>query len=596
MTSADVAPTAPAPTLAPASRSPLLDVLRSAGSRHLAALTLAGATAQHGGAVLAAAAGGWVVGAAVEGRPAGDLGPGLVLLVVGFVVASVGQWLNLHAAHAFAWRHQASLRLQVYDGVARSAPRPVAGLSTGEVASVVMADVEALETFFAHLAPTGVAAVATAVGAAVALAVAGGPFAVVFVLGALAVAVVPSVLAVRAEARGAALRAGLGRLNASVVDGVHGLRELVLFRRVDDWKRRIEDRTRAYSALQADQARADGTLRAVTDLLVSGCVVVVLVLAVSRAARGDLGLATATTAVVLAIAALRPVVEATGMAGQLAPLRASARRVLELIAQPDLVPDEAAGPVVLADTSVAFEEVAFAYEPGRPVLDGATFTVAPGETVALVGASGAGKTTCANLLLRFWDVERGHVRIGGQDVRALPVAQLRATVGVVPQRVDLYAGTVADNLRLGAPDATAAEMEAAARTANAHELVAALPQGYDTEVGEDGARLSGGQRQRLAIARALLHGAPVLVLDEAASNLDTENERAIHAALRAARQGRTTLVIAHRLSTIRSADRIVVLDGGRVVEQGTHDELVARRGAYAALVAHQVDGLVGTDA
>jgi ABC-type multidrug transport system fused ATPase/permease subunit len=220
--------------------------------------------------------------------------------------------------------------------------------------------------------------------------------------------------------------------------------------------------------------------------------------------------------------------------------------------------------------------------------------VAPGETVALVGRSGAGKSTCVNLLLRFWDVDRGTIALGGQELRAFPLAELRRLIAVIPQDVYLFYGSVAENLRLGHDGVTEAQIEAAARAANAHEFIMALPNAYATQVGERGAHLSGGQIQRLAIARALLHDSPVLVMDEAASNLDAENEQAILRALQAARHGRTTLVIAHRLSTILSADRIVVLDGGTIVETGTHDELVAKGGVYACLVVNQRAGLLDT--
>jgi len=580
----------PAP---PPHRAPLLDLLRSARHRHLLAWTMVGAVAQYAGAVTAAAGGGWLVGAAVEGRPLADLDRGLLLLAVGVAVAVVGQWLNTQAAHAFAFRHQAALRLSIFDGIERSAPRDVLGRPTGEVATVVMADVESLETFFAHLAPTAVAAATVTAGSLVALTAVDPWFALVFGVGAAALAAVPATLARRAAARGDALRSELGRLNASVVDGVRGLRELVLLRQVGTWSRRIADRTLAYTAVQGAQARADGALRSITDGLVSGTVVVALVTAVSLAAGGTVTLAAATLAVVLVIAALRPIVEAGAIAGTLAELRAGAQRVLELVEQPALVPDDAPARVDIAldagadGVTVTFDHVTFAYEPGHPVLHDVGFTIAPGETVALVGASGAGKTTCAHLLLRFWDVDRGAITIAGHDLRSIPIDQLRSLVGIVGQQVHLFTGTVADNLRIGAPDATDTDLETAARAANAHGFITALSHGYDTEVGENGTRLSGGQRQRLAIARALLHDAPVLVLDEAASNLDADNERAIQSALAAARRGRTTLVIAHRLSTIRAADRIVVLDHGRIAQTGAHDELLTRGGPYATLVDHQ---------
>ncbi len=213
--------------------------------------------------------------------------------------------------------------------------------------------------------------------------------------------------------------------------------------------------------------------------------------------------------------------------------------------------------------------------------------MAPGEIVALVGPSGGGKTTVVSLLPRFWDVDKGQVRLDGIDVRSLRLADLREAVGVVPQEPALFSGTVRENIAYARPGASAADVESAARAAHAHEFIERLPHGYDTLVGERGVKLSGGQRQRVAIARAILKDPAVLVLDEATSNLDAESERLIEDALEKLLVGRTTLIIAHRLSTVRRADRLVVVDHGRIVEEGTHADLLARGGLYARLYQRQ---------
>jgi len=279
---------------------------------------------------------------------------------------------------------------------------------------------------------------------------------------------------------------------------------------------------------------------------------------------------------------------------------ASAQRIFELLDTHTEVIDRP-GAVALPRPvrGVEFRDVRFAYadRERRTVLDGVSFRVDAGEIVAVVGLSGAGKTTLVNLLPRFYDVTDGAILVDGLDIRDVTLRSLRSHIGLVTQDTVLFDDTIAHNIAYGRPDAPLAEIEAAARAAHAHEFITMLPERYETRIGERGNRLSGGQRQRLAIARALLKDPPILVLDEATSSLDAESERLVQDALQVLMRNRTSFVIAHRLSTVRSADRIIVLEHGRIVETGHHDDLLAREGGvYSRLYALQMFGTSPGDA
>lgn len=279
----------------------------------------------------------------------------------------------------------------------------------------------------------------------------------------------------------------------------------------------------------------------------------------------------------------QPIKAVSRLHSELQRARASSQRVFELLETKPSVHDPVRPlPLRSANAAIQFENIDFDYGD-KAVLRGIHLTVEPGEQVALVGASGSGKTTLTNLLLRFYDAQRGAVKIGGTDIRQVALRDLRNQIAVVTQETILFNDTIRHNIALGRPGASDEEIEAAARKAHAHEFILEKPHGYDTAVGEKGMTLSGGQRQRLAIARAILKNAPILVLDEATSALDTESERAVQSALEELMRGRTTICIAHRLSTIQRANLIVVLDHGRIVETGTHAGLIQRDGIYRKL-------------
>jgi ATP-binding cassette subfamily C protein CydCD len=522
-----------------------------------------------------------------------DLGPWLWALGLLVPLSAALGWAESWRAHDLAYRLLADMRVKLYQTLDPLAPGYLLRRRSGDLVSAVTSDIETVESFFAHTIAPAFVAVLVPGSVLLVLAILAWPLAIALLPFLILVGLSPVVGQRAAERLGAETREQLGHLNAHMVDSIQGLRTIVAFGRGPARRAEIETRGRVLNDAQLGLLRQQAIQGAAIDALTGLGGLAVLATGIWLVREGALAPTILPLVTLLALTAFGPVTDVAKVAKQLAETLGAAQRVF-------IVQDE---PVTILDgrglmrpklrrnraLEVRFDRVTFAYGPNEPqALHDVSFTAEPGQTVALVGRSGAGKTTIAHLLLRFWDPLDGRVTLGDVALPEFGVEELRGQVGLVAQDTYLFNRSVRENLLLARPTATLEEVEAAARSANAHDFVAALPDGYETRVGERGLQLSGGQRQRIAIARALLKDAPVLVLDEATSHLDAENERQVHEALERLMRGRTTLVIAHRLSTIRSADRIVVLDRGTVAEEGTHDALLARGGLYAQLVAAQM--------
>jgi ATP-binding cassette, subfamily B, bacterial len=513
----------------------------------------------------------------------------LALTLLGlFVLRAVCQFLNNYLSHVASWRLVSRLRGVIYDHFQKLSMNYYHDKQTGQLMSRVINDTSTFENLIAHAIPDLATNILTLVGVLVIMLTI-NPLLALLVCAPIPFIALLSVVLRRIRHSFSLGQKKIAELNALLQDNFSGMKEIQVFNKQEYESARVSEKSTEHSTALIRALFYSGILNPSVGFISSLGTVIVLIAGPILALQTGLKIADVVAFLLYLNLFYAPIATLTRVAEDMQQALAGAERVFEVLdTEPDIKDAPHAREVGRLSGEVAFDQVSFAYQDGQPVLSDISFRVEAGRMLALVGPTGVGKTTLSALIARFYDPQAGRIMMDGIDIREMTLESLRNQLSLVLQDVFLFNGTIAENIAYGCEEADREDIARAARVACIADFIEALPEGYDTVIGERGVRLSGGQKQRISIARSILRDSPILILDEATSSVDTETETEIQEAINRIAGTRTLIVIAHRLSTVRRADQILVLDNGHIAEQGRHDELIARDGLYARLCRKQV--------
>ena len=519
-------------------------------------------------ALLTVLTGAYIASAALLKMSTGKILYLFIPLIIFIIGKGLFAFLEMYECHLVSYGVIEKIRNLLYDSISKTAPQSTGKKRSGSITSVFVEDVEATEVFYAHTAGSYIIAFVCTVLYLTALSFLSFKISAAVFAACILVAAVPYFFNPITKKIGEEIRDGLAEVNAEAVDTVQGLREILIFGKEKKYIEKVAADTLRLNKKEIRDGRFKGLHSLVINLITSAVLISTILLAHSEVIAGSLKPEMVSVVIIFSLFAFVPIMSVSVTAGAMNISNGAAKRILDILEEEPAVKDRV--PYIPQNKSsvkgnIEFKDVKFSYEKGTEILHGVNFTVKAGESIALTGESGAGKSTIANLLMRFYEPDSGAIYIDGKNIKDIHQNSLRDIIAYVPQDVYLFNKTIKENISLACPDASDEEIKQAAKVAMADGFIKRLEQGYDTNVGERGVQLSGGEKQRIAIARAVLKNSPILLMDEAVSNLDSESEALFRQALNNIRKNKTIITIAHRPSTIKEADRVVKIENGKIV-------------------------------